>query len=141
MIRVSRGWNYRYLFGVIMAAILILVFSAWCRARVNAQGNGFQNYVPAPGSDASAEIPRPLEVPELYAFDRILENGIRQVVLVDSESKRICVYHIDTQGKVEFVANRNFEWDLKMEDFNGTGLTPGEIKEAVERSQPNIGNR
>jgi len=141
MIRVSRDWNHRYLFGVIVAAALILVFSAWCRTRVNAQGNGFQNYAPAPGSNTSAVIPRPLEVPELYAFERILDNGIRQVILVDSESKRICVYHIDTQGKVEFVANRNFEWDLKMEDFNGTGLTPGEIKEAVERSHSNTGSR
>ncbi|MBO7679605.1 MAG: hypothetical protein J6S75_08055, partial [Thermoguttaceae bacterium] len=83
---------------------------------------------------ATAQVSRPLEVPDLYAFEHVLEGGIRQIVLVDSESKRICVYHIDLQGKIEFVANRNFEWDLKMEDFNGTGLTPGEIREAVQRS-------
>ena len=119
--------------GILFALVLFSHFRPDTRARGALQNTGFQDYAPAVPA-ATAQVSRPLEVPDLYAFEHVLEGGIRQIVLVDSESKRICVYHIDLQGKIEFVANRNFEWDLKMEDFNGTGLTPGEIREAVQRS-------
>ena len=119
--------------GILFALVLFGYFRPDTRARGALQNTGFQDYAPAVPA-ATAQVSRPLEVPDLYAFEHVLEGGIRQIVLVDSESKRICVYHIDQQGKIEFVANRNFEWDLKMEDFNGTGLTPGEIREAVQRS-------
>ncbi|MBO7723778.1 MAG: hypothetical protein J6S27_08310 [Thermoguttaceae bacterium] len=122
------GWLF---WGILLALVLFSHFRPDTRAAL--QNTGFQDYAPAVPA-ATAQVSRPLEVPDLYAFEHVLEGGIRQIVLVDSESKRICVYHIDLQGKIEFVANRNFEWDLKMEDFNGTGLTPGEIREAVQRS-------
>lgn len=122
----------------LLAAVLLLSGGHLFRSNVGAQqsgvSGGFQNYATNAAPAPTALVSRPLEVPKMYAFERLLENGVRQVVVVDSETKRICVYHIDPQGKIEFVANRNFEWDLKMEDFNGTGLTPTEIREAVERS-------
>ncbi|MBQ9126263.1 MAG: hypothetical protein IJY15_00725, partial [Thermoguttaceae bacterium] len=69
----------------------------------------------------------------LYAFDSSLtnENG-RQIVLVDSETKRICVYWIRERGAnstIELVATRAFKMDLKLENFNGEGLTPAQIRE------------
>ena len=125
----------------VICCLLVVVLSVallTSRSGVQAQGDanragGFQNYAPTSSDLGPVGVPRPLEVPELYAFERGLENGLQQVTLVDSESKRICVYHIDPQGKIEFVANRSFEWDLKMDDFNGVGLSPHEIRDAVER--------
>jgi len=129
------------------AAVLGLLALLWGFGRSDASaqgerspvndGRGFQRYTAGAPQTGTALVPRPLEVPDLYAFEKTLESGVRQVILVDSESKRICVYHVDLQGKIEFAANRNFEWDLKMDDFNGTGLTPGEIREAVERADLN----
>ncbi|MBQ5790878.1 MAG: hypothetical protein IIW01_11365 [Thermoguttaceae bacterium] len=85
------------------------------------------------GTDGTAKFSRPLEVPPLYAFDSSLtnENG-RQIVLVDSETKRICVYWIRERGAnstIELVATRAFEMDLKLESFNVQGLTPAQIRE------------
>ncbi|MBR4105478.1 MAG: hypothetical protein IKK39_15650 [Thermoguttaceae bacterium] len=85
------------------------------------------------GTDGTAKFSRPLEVPPLYAFDSSLtnENG-RQIVLVDSEAKRVCVYWIRERGAnstIELVATRAFEMDLKLENFNGEGLTPAQIRE------------
>lgn len=132
---------------LILLAGAFLIWGIICFRTVEAQnGPGFENYPSgssaqrssAPLTDgqlnaaAPVTIPRPLEVPEVYVFDRVLNGGIMQVVLVDSERKRICVYHIDAQGQIEFVANRPYEWDLTVDGFNGTGLTPNQIREMQE---------
>ena len=86
------------------------------------------------GADGQARFSRPLEVPPLYAFDSPLDETGRQIVLVDSETKRICVYWIRRRGSnstIELVATRAFELDLKLENFNGEGLTPGQIREQL----------
>ena len=129
---------------LILLAGAVLIGVVFCFRGADAQsGPGFENY---PGGSSNSAplssgqlnaptpvtVPRPLEVPEVYVFDRVLDGGIMQVVLVDSERKRICVYHIDTQGQIEFVANRPYEWDLTVDGFNGTGLTPNQIREMQE---------
>lgn len=86
------------------------------------------------GANERAKFSRPLEVPPLYAFDSPLDDSGRQIVLVDSETKRICVYWIRQRGAnstIELVATRNFEYDLKLENFNGEGLSPGQIREQL----------
>ncbi len=88
------------------------------------------------GAGNKAKFSRPLEVPPLYAFDSELVDGAgRQIVLVDSSSKRICVYWVRQRGvnsTIELVATRNFELDLQLEDFNGEGLSPSQIREQLE---------
>ncbi|MBR4834627.1 MAG: hypothetical protein IKU86_09920 [Thermoguttaceae bacterium] len=91
-------------------------------------------------TDGTAKFSRPLEVPPLYAFDSSLtnENG-RQIVLVDAETKRICVYWIRERGAnstIELVATRTYEMDLKLENFNGEGLSPAQIRE--QASSPSL---
>lgn len=88
----------------------------------------------AMGANGQARFSRPLEVPPLYAFDSPLDETGRQIILVDSETKRICVYWIRQRGSnstIELVATRAFELDLKLENFNGEGLTPAQIREQL----------
>lgn len=92
----------------------------------------------APAGAGKARFSRPLEVPPLYAFDSPLESGGRQIVLVDSTTKRICVYWVRERGvnsTIELVATRSFELDLKLENFNGEGLTPAQIREQLGDSK------
>lgn len=77
-------------------------------------------------------IPRPLEVPEVYAFERSLDPATTQVIIVDSKKSRICVYHIGQDGSIEFVANRNYTWDMTLDVYNEKGLTPSQIREYYE---------
>lgn len=87
----------------------------------------------------TAKFSRPLEVPPLYAFDSPLDGDGRQIVLVDSESKRICVYWIRPRGAysaIELVAARSFEMDVKLDNFNGEGLTPAQIREHANAISP-----
>ena len=77
-------------------------------------------------------VPRPLEVPEVYAFERSLDPATTQVIIVDSKKSRICVYHIGQDGSIEFVANRNYTWDMTLDVYNEKGLTPSQIREYYE---------
>ncbi len=89
-------------------------------------------------SNGRARFSRPLEVPPLYAFDAPLGDSGRQIILVDSESKRICVYWIrqgEANSTIELVATRAFDLDLKLVNFNGEGLTPSQIREQLESGQ------
>ena len=100
-----------------------------------------QNAAPRVALDASgaAKFSRPLEVPPLYAFDSALDETGRQIILVDSETKHICVYWVRRRGAnstIELVATRAFELDLKLENFNVEGLTPGQIREQLESGRP-----
>ncbi len=82
-------------------------------------------------------VARPLEVPPLYAFGSMVSDSCQQVVLVDSKTKRICVYYVrsrENKSTIEMVASRNFEWDLKLDDFNGEGISSMQIKEQVLKS-------
>ncbi len=118
--------------------------------RVPSSG-GFSDYQsnPESGADVAAitgnrpvNVARPLEVPPLYAFDSKVDPLCQQIVIVDSKTKRLCVYHVrnkDNKCSIELAASRNFEFDLKLDDFNGSGsgLTPLQIRERVQQS----GNR
>ena len=86
------------------------------------------------GANGQARFSRPLEVPPLYAFDSPLDETGRQIVLVDAETKHICVYWVRQRGSnstIELVATRAYELDLKLENFNCEGLTPGQIREQL----------
>jgi len=86
-----------------------------------------------------ARIARPLEVPPLYAFDTKIDDTCQQITLVDSETKRICVYWIKQKANsstIRLVASKTFEWDLKLDDFNVEGLSSQQIRDQVERGTP-----
>lgn len=97
------------------------------------QGMG-NEAIAAVAGNRPVNVARPLEVPPLYAFESKVSDACQQIVLVDSQTKRICVYHVKLQGNkstIEMVASRNFQWDLKLDDFNGVGISPAQIKEQV----------
>ena len=134
-----------------LVGLIAGVFLCGLMARVDAQApyeqgvqtfNKSMNVAAAPsvklGDDGQATFSRPLEVPPLYAFDSPLDETGRQIILVDSETKRICVYWIRQRGvnsTIELVATRHFELDLKLEDFNCEGLSPGQIREQINAAQ------
>ena len=86
-------------------------------------------------TDTPVTIPRPLEVPEVYAFERSIDPTTTQVIIVDSKKSRICVYHVGQDGSIEFVANRNYTWDMTLDVYNEQGLTPSQIREYYETNR------
>ena len=59
---------------------------------------------------------------------------IRVITVVDTESKRIAVYHMDLiSGSVKLLTVRNIQPDLTLDQYNPTGLLPTEIMRDKQR--------
>lgn len=88
-----------------------------------------------PGS--AQQIPRE-ESPagDLLAFSVLGQDGkYQQIAVIDSAKRVLAVYHVRLEdGKTELKSVRNIRWDLELEDFEGTGLLPRDIRALVERN-------
>jgi hypothetical protein len=70
---------------------------------------------------------------ELIALSETVDRQYQQVILIDPRERAMSVYHVDlTSGAVKLQCVRRIHWDLQMEYFNGTGLTPQEIRSMLE---------
>ncbi|MFN3191517.1 MAG: hypothetical protein ACE361_13495 [Aureliella sp.] len=59
----------------------------------------------------------------------MLPSGEQQIVVIDTESKVMAVYHVEpSQGKVQLRSVRQLAWDLQMEQFNGLSPLPSELR-------------
>jgi len=71
---------------------------------------------------------------DLMAFSSETTSGPSQVILIDSKTRAMCVYHVDREtGAVELKSVRNFHWDLLIEEFNGVSPLPRAIRELLEQ--------
>jgi hypothetical protein len=71
---------------------------------------------------------------DLMAFSSEAADGPSQVTLIDAKTRCMCVYHVDRQtGEIELKSVRNFQWDLRMEEFNGVRPLPREIRALLEQ--------
>ncbi len=58
----------------------------------------------------------------------------QQVTLIDSATRTMAVYHIDTtSGEIVLKSVRNLNYDLQMIEFNGTSPLPNEIRALLEQ--------
>ncbi|MEX2114932.1 MAG: hypothetical protein WD845_17195 [Pirellulales bacterium] len=58
----------------------------------------------------------------------------QQVTLIDSGTRTMAVYHIDTtNGEIVLKSVRNLNYDLQMIEFNGTSPLPNEIRALLEQ--------
>lgn len=72
---------------------------------------------------------RPLQ-DSLQVQSTMLPSGVQQLSVIDSQSKSLAVYHIEsTTGKILLKSVRNLQWDLQMEHFNGQAPLPGELRQ------------
>ena len=56
-------------------------------------------------------------------------DGFQQLTLIDTAQRVMSVYHVDrATGRVALKSVRNVNWDLQMEEFNGSSPTPREIQ-------------
>lgn len=70
---------------------------------------------------------------QLIAFTSGGEAGPQQIVLIDTQSRVISVYHIDRgTGEIALRSVRNARWDSQIEQFNCANPLPGEIRAILE---------
>ena len=93
----------------------------------------------APGDRSEAPAPR-MNVPlsaaannDLIAVTSTLGDRVQQVTIIDPKQRVMSVYHIElASGKIALRSVRNFQWDLKMTEFNGENPLPREIQALLE---------
>ncbi len=62
-------------------------------------------------------------------------NSYRKVTIVDPETRHICVYSIDIEGKIRLQSSRDVGPDMQLDFYNNDGPTPKEIREMIQRSR------
>jgi hypothetical protein len=60
-------------------------------------------------------------------------SGASVLYLIDTRTRHLAAYKTDNGRKLEFVAARNFEYDLKIDEYNDVS-EPGFSPEALRRS-------
>lgn len=65
----------------------------------------------------------------LQIVSTVLAGGTQQIVVTDTKSSVMAVYHIEpANGKLQLRSVRNLVWDLRLEEFNGQSPLPSELR-------------
>ena len=73
-------------------------------------------------------VQQPPELPKWCVNFAMLQPGLQVITIVDTETKRIAVYHLDMgSGGVSFKSIRGIQHDLMVEEYNALTPLPTEI--------------
>jgi len=71
---------------------------------------------------------------ELIALNSDVEEGRQQIVVIDSKSRVMSVYHIEhATGVISLKSVRNIHADLLMDEFNTESPLPKEIRAILDQ--------
>ena len=71
---------------------------------------------------------------ELIALNSDVEDGRQQIVVIDSKSRVMSVYHIEhATGVISLKSVRNIKGDLLMDEFNTGNPLPREIRAILDQ--------
>jgi hypothetical protein len=62
-------------------------------------------------------------------------GGAQLLYLIDTRARAFALYRIDPanpNGPLRLEAERQYQWDLKLSDYNNAGLEPAAIEAAVK---------
>jgi len=133
-----RGLSGAVRFGL-PGLILGLAFSCWIGGRgllaqaTPATTTGSDRSRPAPIGDSSATIAFTTNVAGS-------STGTQLLYLIDTKSRAFAIYRVDvssnSKGAVKLEATRQYQWDLKLSDYNNVGAMPTDIETAVRAGGP-----
>ncbi len=67
-------------------------------------------------------------------FHEVDEARVTRVVVVDPETRRMAVYHVDQEtGGIQLKSVRNLTIDLQVQDYNGGDPSPVDMRKLLER--------
>ena len=70
---------------------------------------------------------------ELITHSTTVGNEYQVLTVIDPKLRAMSVYHVElASGEIQLQCVRNIRWDLQLEWFNGTGLSPPEVRSMLE---------
>lgn len=134
----DRGWSGVLRYGL-PGLILGLAICKWMA------GQGLQAQVstaPAASSDRSRSAPVNDPSGTIAFTTNVVGSmtGTQLLYVVDTKSRAFAIYRVEpasnAKGSVKLEAARQYQWDLKLSDYNNLGLVPTEIETAVRAGGP-----
>jgi len=102
-------------------------------------GQPFGYATEAPQVDPQVVVQQPAVMPKWFVdFASLPPQGgrpdIRVITVVDTEAKRIAVYHVNvTDGSLRWLSTRNIQPDLMVDQYNTKGMLPSEVRRELQR--------
>ncbi len=85
-------------------------------------------------TDANAQPPVARPTGELIALNSDVEQGRQQIVVIDTKSRVMSVYHIEhATGVISLKSVRSIQADLLMDEFNTDSPLPKEIRAILDQ--------
>lgn len=73
----------------------------------------------------------------LWISDSPLDDGRRQLIVVDPVSRHAAVYHVDpASGSLGLKSARDLSWDLSLDEFNVQEPRPAAIRRMIQAGSP-----
>lgn len=70
---------------------------------------------------------------DMLALSAVVGDRLQQVTVIDPKQHVMSVYHVElATGKISLCSVRNFQWDMKLTEFNGDRPLPREIQSFLE---------
>ncbi|MCL2304397.1 MAG: hypothetical protein FWC43_03545 [Planctomycetaceae bacterium] len=116
--------SLKQFWSVLLMSVLILAVSAmltYVRDEVFAQQGG----LPVLSVPVQSQPPK-----WLVSFERLENQNVQQVIIVDPETQRIGVYHVGLEsGRIQLVNIRHINADLQMRIFDAAEPLPQDIEQ------------
>jgi hypothetical protein len=111
--------------GIVTIAVASIVCVGWENTRVAAQ-------VPQP---AATPVVRPLVLSDgVIALGTDTAEGRQQVIVIDSKTRAMSVYHIENKtGVISLKSVRSISADLMVDEFNTDSPLPREIRAILKK--------
>ncbi len=91
------------------------------------------------GGNLAAERPGPAGGGPLWVSESPVDDTTRLLIVVDQESRRTAIYHIDAHsGTLTLRSTRDISWDLMVSDFNAQEPRPAALQKMLQlpRAEP-----
>ena len=124
--------NLKLFWSVLLMSVLIIAVSAvltYIRDDVFAQTQFGPNGLPVMSVPVQTQPPK-----WLVSFERLEQQNVQQVIIVDPETQRIGVYHVGLEdGQIQLVNIRHINADLLLRVFDAAPPFPQEIEQNFHR--------
>lgn len=129
----DRGWTGILRYGLPGLILGVVICNAIAGQGLKAQ----VSTAPAANSDRSRQAPV-TDPSGTIAFTTNVAgsvSGTQLLYVIDTKTRAFAIYRVEptsnAKGSVKLEAARQYQWDLKLSDYNNLGLVPTEIETAV----------
>jgi len=125
--------NLKQFWSILLMSVLILAVSAML---MYVRNEVFAQHIPfGPNGSPMINVPVQAQLPKwLVSFERLDNQNVQQIIIVDPETQRIGVYRVGLDnGQIQLANIRHINADLQLRVFDAAPPFPQEIEQNFNR--------